>query len=75
MKKHVILVLSILFLISSAAAPCPVVYTPPNSFVHLTDESQALLAYDDENDTQKYVVRQAYEGVASDFGLVMPTPD
>jgi len=75
MNKHVILVLSILFLISSAAAPCPVVYTPPNSFVHLTDESQALLAYDDENDSQKYVVRQAYEGVASDFGLVMPTPD
>lgn len=75
MKKHGILAISILLLISSAAAPCPVVFTPPNSFVHLTDESQALLAYDDDTDTQHYIVRQAYEGVASDFGLVMPTPD
>ncbi len=75
MKKQAIIAISVVLMISSAAAPCPVVFTPPNSFVHLTDESQALLAYDDETDTQHYIVRQAYEGVASDFGLVMPTPD
>lgn len=65
----------ILGFVGSVAAPCPVVFSPPNSFVHLTDESQSLVAFNDDSDTQRYVVRQAYEGVASDFGLVLPTPD
>ncbi|MDY6778831.1 MAG: DUF2330 domain-containing protein, partial [Candidatus Nanohaloarchaea archaeon] len=50
------------------------IYTPPNSFIHLTDQTQGLVAYDEDKDLQRFVIRQAYEGVASDFGLVLPTP-
>lgn len=74
MRKTAFLSFILVIMISSVAAPCPVVYTPPNSFVHLTSESQGLVAYEEETNTQRYVVRQAYEGVASDFGLVLPTP-
>jgi hypothetical protein len=64
----------LVFLVSIGAAMCPVVFTPPNSFVHLTTDSQGLLAYDEQQNQEKLVVRQTYEGVASDFGLVLPTP-
>jgi hypothetical protein len=74
MRKKLSAILFLVFLIGTAAAMCPVVYTPPNSFVHITSDTQGLIAYDEDTETQRFVVRQAYEGVASDFGLVTPTP-
>ncbi len=74
MKKPLALFIGVLLFTIAVSAPCPVIYTPPDSFVHLTDESQGLVAYDEDTGRQRYVVRQAYEGVASDFGLVLPTP-
>jgi len=72
--KATTLGLLLLLLLPVVAAMCPVSFTPPNSFVHLTDDTQGLIVYDEDTQRQEFVVRQAYEGVASDFGLVLPTP-
>lgn len=72
-KAGALAVFVCLFMVIGAAM-CPVAVTPPDSFVHLTDESQGLIVWNEEDQTQQFVVRQAYEGVASDFGLILPTP-
>jgi hypothetical protein len=74
LKRGLVVTALLLTMMVTVNAMCPVAVTPPDSFVHLTDETQGLIVWDEQSGEQTFVVRQGYEGVASDFGLVLPTP-